>query len=109
MKITFAVMLIVVSCWTADAKSWKGIVPLHSDRVDVEKLLGASTGECKCFYDTGSETVRVEYAKAPCVGYPSGWNVSAGEVLRLHVQQNERVKFTDLQLVESKFYKAGAT
>lgn len=106
MKITFAVMLIVVSCWGVDAKGWKGIVPLHSDRADVEKLLGAPTGECKCFYDTGSETIRVEYSKAPCVGYPSGWNVSADKVLTLRVRPNQPVKFTDLQLIESKFYKA---
>lgn len=41
MKIAFAVMLIFVSCCGADAKGWQGIVPLHSDRADVEKLLGA--------------------------------------------------------------------
>lgn len=106
MKITFTIMLIVVSCYGVDAKGWKGIVPLHSDRANVEKLLGAPTGECKCFYDTGSETIRVEYAKAPCVGYPSGWNVSADKVLTLHVRPNQAVKFTDLELIESKFYKA---
>lgn len=81
-------------------------MPLHSDRADVEKLLGAPTGECKCFYDTGSETIRVEYSKAPCVGSPSGWNVSADKVLTLRVRPNQPVKFTDLQLIESKFYKA---
>ena len=106
MKITFTVILIVVACWTVNAKGWRGIVPLHSDRADVEKLLGAPTGECKCFYDTGSETVTVAYAEAPCAGYPSGWNVSAGKVLTLQVRPKQPVKFTDLQLVQSKFYKA---
>jgi len=106
MKITFTVMLIVLSCWGVEAKDWKGIVPLHSDRADVERLLGAPSGECKCFYETGSETVKVEYSKAPCVGYPSGWNVSADKVLTLHVRPNQPAKFSDLQLIESKFYKA---
>lgn len=106
MKTTFTVMLILVSFSGVDAKGWKGIVPLHSDRADVERLLGAPTGECKCFYDTGSETIRVEYSKAPCVGYPSGWNVSADKVLTLDVRPNKPAKFTDLQLTESKFYKA---
>jgi len=106
MKITFTVMLIVVSCWRVDAKGWKGIVPLQSDRADVERLLGAPEGECKCFYDTGSETIKVEYSKAPCVGYPSGWNVSADKVLTLDVRPNQPAKFIDLQLIESKFYKA---
>lgn len=106
MKIIFTVILIVASCWSADAKGWKGIVPLHSDRADVERLLGAPTGKCKCFYDTGSETVKVEYSKAPCVGYPSGWNVSADKVLTLDVRPNQPAKFTDLQLIESKFHKA---
>ena len=62
MKVTLIAMLIVISCQGVDAKGWKGIVPLHSDRVDVERLLGAPTGECKCIYNTGSETVRVEYS-----------------------------------------------
>lgn len=106
MKIIFTVMLILVSCWGVDAKGWKGIIPLHSDRSDVERLLGTPTGECKCLYDTGSETVRVEYSKAPCVGYPSGWNVSTDKVLTLQVRPNQPLKFTDLQLMESKFYKA---
>lgn len=106
MKIAFIVMLIVVSCWRVDAKGWKGIVPLQSDRADVERLLGAPKGECKCFYETGSETVSVAYSKAPCVGSPSGWNVAAGKVLILRVRPNQPAKFTDLQLEENKFYKA---
>lgn len=106
MKLTFIVMLIVASCLEVDAKGWKGIVPLHSDRTDVERLLGEPTGECKCFYNTGSETVKVEYSKAPCAGYPSGWNVSADKVLTLEVRPNQPVKFTDLQLIESRFYRA---
>jgi hypothetical protein len=32
MKITFTVILIVVSCGRVDAKGWRVIVPLHSDR-----------------------------------------------------------------------------
>src|SRR6266540_3186553 len=106
MKLTFTVMLIVAACGGVDARGWKGIVPLHSGRADVERLLGAPTGECKCFYDTGSETIRVAYSKASCVGYPSGWNVLVDKVLALHVRSNKPVKFTDLQLIESKFYKA---
>lgn len=105
-SIIFTVTFIVVCCWRVDAKGWKGIVPLHSDRADVERLLGAPEGECKCFYDTGSETVRVEYSKAPCVGYPSGWNVAADKVLTLHVRPNQPAKFTDLQLIVNKFYQA---
>ena len=106
MKLTFTVMLIAVACWRVDAKGWKGIVPLQSDRADVERLLGAPEGECKCFYDTGSETIKVEYSKAPCIGYPSGWNVLADKVLTLDVRPKQPAKFTDLQLRESKFYKA---
>lgn len=106
MKIVFTVILLFVSCSGVDAKGWKGIAPLHSDRADVERLLGKPTGECKCFYETGSETIRVEYSKAPCEGYPSGWNVSADKVLTLHVRPNKPVKFTDLHLTENKFYKA---
>ena len=106
MKLALTVMMIVTSYGGVKAKGWRGIVPLHSDRADVERLLGPPTGECKCFYDTGSESIRVEYSKSPCIGYPSGWNVSVDKVLALHVRSNKPLKFADLNLIESRFYKA---
>jgi hypothetical protein len=43
------ILLVLFGCFTgANATGWRGTVPLHSTRSDVERLLGAPTGECKC-------------------------------------------------------------
>ena len=107
MKLVCAILFVVFGCVTgANATGWRGIVPLHSTRSDVERLLGAPTGECKCFYETGSESIKVEYAKAPCVGYPSGWNVSQDTVLTIAVRSARPRAFSDLALTLDGFYKA---
>jgi hypothetical protein len=36
-----AALVIVALCCRIDAKDWRGLIPLHSTRADVEKLLGA--------------------------------------------------------------------
>src|SRR4026207_2045790 len=36
----FALIVLLCSSSTADAKEWRGIVPLRSTRADVERLLG---------------------------------------------------------------------
>ena len=107
MKLICTVVFVLFGCFTgANATGWRGIVPLHSDRSDVERLLGAPSGECKCLYETGSEWVRVEYAKAPCVGYLSGWDVSTDTVLTIQVRPLLPRKFSDLVLTIGNFYKA---
>ena len=107
MKLVCAILFVLFGCFTgANAAGWRGIVPLHSTRSDVERLLGAPTGECKCFYETGSESIKVEYAKAPCVGYPSGWNVSQDTVLKVDVRSARPRAFSDLALTLDSFYKA---
>ena len=107
MKLIFASVLVVVgSTAVVNAEVWRGIVPLHSNRSNVERLLGPPSGECKCLYEAGSENVRVDYAKAPCVGYPSGWNVSSDMVLTIRVRSAEPKRFSDLHLVMTDFHKA---
>ena len=107
MKRICAILFVLFGCFTgARATGWRGIVPLHSSRSDVERLLGAPTGACKCFYEAGSESIKVEYAKAPCVGYPSGWNVSQDTILRIDVRSVVPRKFSDLALTLDSFYKA---
>ena len=107
MRISFSILCFIsiltamaISC---PAKEWRGIVPLHSTRSDVERALGPSDGECKCHYDTGAEFVGVEYAKAPCKGYPPGWNVAADTVLSIKVRLKSEQLFSDFKLDLSKY------
>jgi hypothetical protein len=86
-------------------KGWHGIVPLHSTRADVERLLGSSSDPCKCLYKTENELVDVRYASAPCKGDVPGWNVPADTVLSFTVIPKTWQRFSDLNLDKSKYVK----
>lgn len=88
---------------------WKGIVPLHSTRGDVERLLGPSEEKCKCFYKTETEKVFVEYSQGPCKGFLSGWDVPADTVLMISVQPNTEVRLSDLSLDLTKLVRTSGT
>ena len=58
--------------------SWRGIVPLHSTRVDVEKLLGKpiSSRGATFVYDTNEQRINILYSSGKCVLSGSEkWNV----------------------------------
>ena len=106
MKLVLVTIFVAVSWSAANAKGWRGIVPLHSNRADVERLLGPSSHECKCIYNSNGDFVRVEYATAPCKGDPLGWNVSADIVLSIRVRPAAPQKFSEPQFNKSEFQKA---
>ena len=102
-KLLLSILFVLIIVTAAPARGWRGIVPLHSTRAEVERLLGKSTDECNCVYRTEHEVVRVDYAKAPCEGSPRGWNVPANTVLAVTVGSS--LMFADLHIDESKFSK----
>lgn len=79
----------------AQAKAWRGIVPLHSTRADVERLLGepatsSLVAKCRCFYDLGDETVTILYANGLGCAEPEerdgrvgGWNLPRDTVIEI--------------------------
>jgi hypothetical protein len=103
-RLFLSISFVLITMPSASARGWRGIIPLHSTRADVERLLGKSSDECNCVYRTENEIVRVDYAKAPCEGSPRGWNVPAGTVLAFSVGTKNQ-KFADLHIDESKFSK----
>jgi hypothetical protein len=87
----------------ANGKAWKGIVPLHSTREDVERLLGPSNLE-DSVYDIGGEQVRISYSSQGCQeGLPAGWKVPANTVVSISVSSNDEIKLADV-LVPGKNY-----
>lgn len=92
-----------------ESEGWKGIVPLHSTRADVERLLGPSEEKCRCFYTTESEKIFVEYSQSRCKGFLTGWNVAADTVLMISVQPNAEVRLSDLSLDLTRFVKTSGT
>jgi hypothetical protein len=53
----FALMIGMVT--TSQAQGWRGIVPLHSTRQDVEKIIGQPTESNGITYDLQSERVSI--------------------------------------------------
>jgi len=82
---------------------WNGILPLHSNRSDIERKLGISDDLCHCLYQTAKESIFVDYAKAPCKGPPYGWSVSKDTVLQITVYLASPIELSKLPFEEEKF------
>lgn len=107
MKTIYLQIVVLVLLYVAfpfqKKQGWEGIVPLHSTRSDVERLLGPSTDKCNCVYNTQNETVYAEYAESKCKGYVAGWNVSADTLLRLTVSLKARRQFSEVKIDSTKY------
>ena len=105
MKILFTIMVIALSLgfWTQNRVGWRGIVPLHSTRADVERMFGVSTSDCKCLYKTPDALIHVVYAVDRCKGILPGWNVPADTVLSFTVRPTVQSKFSELKLEMDKY------
>jgi len=93
------------------ARGWHAIVPLHSTRADVERLMGPpdeKISEYSVFYRTPKETVIVQYAQGlPCgIGQKySQWRVPRNTVVSILVTPAQPVRLSDLGIDESKYEK----
>ncbi len=94
-------------------QGWHGIMPLHSKRADVERVLGAPMKGYTDLYDTEKERISVYYQGEPCVtgdsqGRPvrGGWNVSRDTVLSLRVHMKTKLKFSNLEIDRTKYKEA---
>lgn len=113
-------ILLAIFCWLcialaaptlADAKGWRGIVPLRSTRTDVERLLGRPTqrlSEYSVFYRTPNESAIITYSKGlPCgIGENySQWRVPRNSVESILVTPLKALPLSELRLEEGKYQK----
>jgi len=85
--------------------SWKGLVPLHSTRLDVERVFGSarrSYGQLS-FYENAQERVSVWYSSGQCGHGPDSWRVPADTMTRLEVFPAKSSAVRDLLFDSSKF------
>lgn len=102
-KVMTSYLCIVLAAVLTEAKDWHGIVPLHSTRADVEKLLGSPSEPGGTTYGLGNESASIVYASgSPCA---EGWRVPRDTVIRITVYSQARLKLSDLRLDESKYKK----
>lgn len=94
----------------SQAKGWRGLIPLHSTRADVERLLGApreSRGVAST-YDTQNERVLVFYSAGRCKeGASDDWNVPRDTVVSITVHPNAKQLVDDLKLDKMKYERVG--
>ncbi|MEK6281604.1 MAG: hypothetical protein AABN95_14715 [Acidobacteriota bacterium] len=85
--------------------SWRGLIPLHVNRWDVERLLGTPqrTWESSAAYDTDHEIVSVKYAKGKCGEPNTEWNVPDDTVIELVVGQRLGFLLSQLNLDLSRY------
>jgi hypothetical protein len=88
-----------------ETRGWQGLIPLHSRRADVKRLLGRSSDQCNCIYETQEEFIHFDYAISPCKGSLPGWNVPADTVLSIKVRPKKDLKFSELGIVEGRYTK----
>jgi hypothetical protein len=96
-------LMAMLSSYVA-AKSWRGIVPLHSTNADVERLLGkpAITDGYGLHYDLENETIVLALVTEAGTNSCSR-DVPANTVLRIAVTPKQRVQISDPQFQSSKF------
>jgi hypothetical protein len=94
------------------AKEWRGIVPLHSTRADVHKILGKPTideGSAVEGFDIEGVRVLVMYSRQRCEqGLPAdwgNWDVPPDTVVNIVVPFANEVRLSDLKLPDIEKYK----
>ena len=82
------------------AKEWQGIVPLHSSRQDVARLLGPpkTQGKYVDSFEFGNQVVDVYYASgAPCgSGLTNSWKVLQNTVVGIIISHKSEVPLNSL-------------
>ena len=106
-KMMFSFWLVIFGAGLSYGKEWHGIVPLHSTRADVERLLGPSKEPAKEYvsiHETEHEVVLIEYSTGDaCSGGVNKWQVPRGTVLSIRVSPRSNLPFADLHLDVSKY------
>jgi len=96
--------LLMLSAITV-GKEWRGIIPLHSTRNDVERLFGLSSYGGGYAYDFKNERVffQYQYPDNECGKIWGRWDVPLNTVLEITVYPKNKMLFVDLKMDMSKF------
>ena len=101
-----SLLVILTAITISSARQWRGIIPLKSTRVDVERLLGPSDGE-PARYFLPDEVVYVEYSKCTCRQRCSHnqWNVPVGTVTLVQIHLKRPIRIEEMGVNLSKYKK----
>jgi hypothetical protein len=83
------------------AKPWRGIVPLHSSRADVKRLLGKPLFDGNTrynIYDSDEGRVNFRYVPERCDGGSGNWNVAPDTVSEIDIYLKHHFPVADLKI-----------
>ena len=106
MKISSFVLAAVVLVFLASPTmggEWHSIVPLHSTRSDVLRLLGPPNSKYGR-YLIGGEEATIIYTDGTCL---SGWNVPRDTVRLISVTFKQRLRLSDLKVNLDNYERVG--
>lgn len=94
-----ALLLILFLSGLCYSKEWRGIIPLHSTRKDVERLIGPPKVPNGIEHDFPNELVIIFYSRGPCVkGWPYGWDVQSGVVTSIRRVPKTRLGLSEIDV-----------
>ena len=111
MKRPLLISLLLICSYviSSTAKEWCGIVPLHSTRADLERLLKVKPERCggnACLYDLPDKTVFALYAsEQPCRNddATTSWKVPAETVIQITINFKTPQAFSALDIDVRKY------
>ncbi len=85
-------------------RGWRGIVPMHSTREDVERLVGPPMTRDGITYDLKTDRLNVVYSAGTC-REGAQWNVPRGTVIAITVYPQTKSMLADLKIDLNRFEK----
>ena len=104
-----SLLLICSYVISSTAKEWCGIVPLHSTRADVERLLKVKPQRCgsnACLYELPDKTVFALYASEPTCrndDAATSWKVPRDTVIEISIYFKTPQSFPALDIDVTKY------
>lgn len=103
--LSLGIFLTSGSAGRSQAQDWQSLVPLHSTRAEVKKLLGEplfEEGRPIDIYDVIEGRLNIMYVLNPCQqGLPSNWgnwNVPKDTVVNITVHLKNELRISDLKI-----------
>jgi hypothetical protein len=110
LKSSLSFYLILLACVSTLGKEWRGIIPLHSSKQDVERLLGPPKSRSRYVssYEFNGEFVDIYYASGPPCGngLTNSWKVPPGTVVSIRVTTKNTLRFDSVVTDASGYSKS---
>jgi hypothetical protein len=108
LKTLSCVCISLIFAGVCQGKEWRGLVPLHSTRQDVERIFGKPISKTRwnAVYKKGRQRVLITFSKGGCRKNSYGWKVPAGRVEYIYVYPPEDLTLDDLKLDLSKYRRS---